>query len=451
MTSDMALARSKRLRWLMGVGLFTMLGLGMVLMFLLTQATQSWDLYEQYYTVLFTLNAVVAGVLLAVILWIVVRLMVRLREGRFGSRLLLKLAFIFVLVGFLPGLLIYGVSYQFVSRSIEAWFDTKVEGALAAGLNLGRTSLETLASDLGQKSRQAAVQLVDAQGVSSGLALERLRDQLGADEVVLWSGSGAPLASAGSSLLSSLQDRPSSLQLRQLRTQPVITQIEGLEDETDSQAARPRVKVLVTMSAPGLGLLSEPRVLQVTQHLPASLVADSLALQQANLQYQERALARDGLRRMYIGTLTLSLFLSVFGAVLLAVLLGNQLARPLLLLLNGVREVAAGDLGPKPVLGGRDELDGLTRAFAAMTQQLADARSAVERSLEQVDAGACQFANHPRQPDGRRDRARSLRGDPVVQSRGDAHPQSARGRVRIPAAATFAPVAGLCRWRAAGV
>lgn len=74
MTADSAQARSRRLRWLMGVGLFTMLGLGMVLLFLLTQATQRWELYEQYYTVLFTLNSVVAGVLLAVILWIVVEI-----------------------------------------------------------------------------------------------------------------------------------------------------------------------------------------------------------------------------------------------------------------------------------------------------------------------------------------------------------------------------------------
>ena len=52
----------------------------------------------------------------------------------------------------------------------------------------------------------------------------------------------------------------------------------------------------------------------------------------------------DGLRRMYIGTLTLALVLAVFGAVLLAVLLGNQLVRPLILLADGVRQVAAGDL-----------------------------------------------------------------------------------------------------------
>ena len=84
---------------------------------------------------------------------------------------------------------------------------------------------------------------------------------------------------------------------------------------------------------------------------------------------------------MYIGTLTLSLFLAVFGAVLLAIILGNQLARPLLVLAAGVREVAAGDLQPKPALQGKDELGGLTRSFADMTQQLADARAAVDKSM----------------------------------------------------------------------
>ena len=46
-------------------------------------------------------------------------------------------------------------------------------------------------------------------------------------------------------------------------------------------------------------------------------MANAIAVQEANREYQERALARSGLRKMYIGTLTLSLFLAVFGAVLL--------------------------------------------------------------------------------------------------------------------------------------
>jgi nitrogen fixation/metabolism regulation signal transduction histidine kinase len=88
---------------------------------------------------------------------------------------------------------------------------------------------------------------------------------------------------------------------------------------------------------------------------------------------------------MYIGTLTLALVLSVFGAVLLAALLGNQLVRPLILLADGVRQVAAGDLSSKPVFASRDELGGLTRSFADMTAQLADAREEVQRGVTQLE------------------------------------------------------------------
>jgi nitrogen fixation/metabolism regulation signal transduction histidine kinase len=114
-------------------------------------------------------------------------------------------------------------------------------------------------------------------------------------------------------------------------------------------------------------------------------VNNALEVQSAYREYQERALAREGLRRMYIGTLTLSLFMAVLGAILLAVVLGNQLARPLLLLALGMRQVASGDLTPKMALQGKDELGGLTRSFADMTQQLLDARTNVQRSLVQLD------------------------------------------------------------------
>ena len=138
---------SRALRWTVGVGTAIMAAIGLVLLFLLTQATNNREMYERNYARLFTVNMVVAGLLLLIIGWIIARLLSRLRRKRFGSRLLLKLAAIFALAGFAPGVLIYVVSYQFVSRSIESWFDVKVEGALDAGLNLGRVTLETLNND----------------------------------------------------------------------------------------------------------------------------------------------------------------------------------------------------------------------------------------------------------------------------------------------------------------
>ena len=382
---------SAAFRWTLGVGAGVVLALSLVLLFLLTLATGNRELYERNYDRLLVLNIAVAALLLLVIGWIVLRLYLRLRQGRFGSRLLLKLAAIFALVGLMPGLMIYVVSYQFVSRSIESWFDVKVEGALDAGLNLGRATLDAMAADLANKSRQAATQLSESPDGAASLALERLRDQLSASDVVLWTAAGQVIASVGDSRFKINPERPAPAMFRNARAQRVATQIEGLEELSGASAASGaapagRIQAVALVSNANVGLVGEPRFLQVTQSIPASVVANAIAVQEANREYQERALARGGLRKMYIGTLTLSLFLAVFSAVLLAVLLGNQLARPLLVLADGVRQVALGDLTPKAALQGKDELGGLTRSFADMTQQLSDARTAVQLSMTQVDA-----------------------------------------------------------------
>ena len=381
---------SKAMRWAIAIGATAMVAIGVVLIFLLTQATSNQALYERNYQRLFVLNIAVAAGLFLVIVWITWRLFSRLRRGKFGSRLLVKLAAVFALVGIAPGALIYVVSYQFVSRSIESWFDEKVEGALDAGLNLGRSTLDTLAADLSSKTRVAAVQLGEASNSAAGLALDRLREQLGAEDVILWGSNGQVIGSSGRSRFVLQPERPSAAQLRQVRNQRVVSQIDGLEDAVGAaNVASPpaaRVRVLAQVSAPNFGLNDEQRLLQVTQVLPASLVANAVAVQDAHREYQERSLARVGLRQMYIGTLTLSLFLAVFGAVLLAVLLGNQLVRPLFLLAEGVAQVAAGDLTPKAALQSKDELGGLTRDFALMTQQLLDARTDVQLGMAQVDS-----------------------------------------------------------------
>jgi nitrogen fixation/metabolism regulation signal transduction histidine kinase len=370
--------------WLM-VGLTILVSLALVLLFLLTQATQGWEVYEQNYGLLFGLNIGFAGILLAIIAWLGVRLFSRLRQGKFGSRLLVKLAGIFALVGILPGMLIYAVSYQFVTRSIEVWFDTKVEVALDAGLNLSRSTLESLSNELAVNVRNASQDVAAASSSAVPVVLASIREKLDASEVTLWLNNSVAVASVSEDRYQLQPERPSAAEWRQVRSQGISWRSEGLDDNLGEAAIQPRMTVLVRMGASGFQLDGQGRVLQVVKKLPPVLVANALAVLDANRQYQERALAREGLKRMYIGTLTLSLFLAVFGAVLLAVLLGNQLARPLLLLAEGVRDVAAGDLSPRAVLQGKDELDGLTRAFAQMTEQLAQARHSVESSMAQVN------------------------------------------------------------------
>lgn len=382
---------SKALSRFIAIGSVAMLVVGLGLLYLLAEASSNRALFERNYARLFVANVIVATAISLAVVWVGWRLWQRIRNGRFGSRLLLKLAVTFALVGFAPGLLIYGVSYQFVSRSIESWFDAKVQSALDAGLSLGRVSLDAIASDLARKSRSAAEQLAQSSVAANGLQLGKIAELLGADEVTLWSGAGHLVASAGTIQLRLTPEPPSPSQMRQARADRTTAWFEGLDENTTIGSTVPQVKVLVQIDSVSLGLSTESRYLMVAHPLPTSLVSNALAVESVSREYQERALSLAGLKRMYIGTLTLGLFLAVFGALLLALMLGNQIAQPLLLLAEGVEQVAAGDLTPKLVWSGKDELGGLTRAFAGMTQQLFDARQTVQSSLAEVDAARRQL------------------------------------------------------------
>ncbi|MEP7295658.1 MAG: HAMP domain-containing protein, partial [Burkholderiales bacterium] len=375
---------TKATRWAWIISTVAATGAGLVLAFLLSIATNNPALYERHYVWLFWVNLTVATLLVFVIAIAAVRLLLRVRRGKFGSRLLLKLAAIFALVGVVPGVLIYTVSYQFVSRSIESWFDVKVETALDAGLNLGKGTLDAIVTDLASKTRLAAERLGETPGSAQPLALERLREQLSAQDITIVGANGQTILGTGSSAARLMPERPAQTLLRQARTQRVVSELVGL-DEDAGASANARVRAIASIPTNTFALGEEDRYLMVNQLLPRTLAANALAVQAAYREYQQRALARGGLRKMYIGTLTLALVLAVFGALLLAVALSNQLARPLLLLAEGVRQVAEGDLSRKPVFASRDELGGLTRSFADMTTQLSDARELVQRSVVQVE------------------------------------------------------------------
>ncbi len=372
-----------RVRWGWMVGLLSVLGAALVIAFVLSFSSTGSGSYEREFVWLFWVNVAVAGLLTLVLAMAGLRLFSRLRKGRFGSRLLLRLAGIFALVGVLPGLVIYTVSYQFASRSIEAWFDLRVASALDAGLALGKGTLDALQADAMGKTTAAALRLSDQPTSPDALSLEQTRERLGARDLSWVDAAGQVLLMAGGSTTSLTPERPSTSLLRQARSVGQAVQIEGLEED----AKDPRIRVVAWVPRTKFSLATaEDRFLFAVMPLARNLVTNALQVQAAYSEYQERALARESLRRMYIGTLTLALILAVFGAVLLAIVLGNQIVRPLLLLADGVRQVAAGDLRAKPVWKSGDELGGLTQSFADMTQQVADARAQAETSLRQLES-----------------------------------------------------------------
>ena len=114
----------------------------------------------------------------------------------FGSRLAVRLVLLFALVAVLPGALVYAVSVQFLGRSIESWFDVRVDRALEGGLDSAGARSTTLLKDTANKATQIGDALADNPRQPSSIALTRAAEQAGAYEAALFSPTGSVLAVA---------------------------------------------------------------------------------------------------------------------------------------------------------------------------------------------------------------------------------------------------------------
>ena len=379
----------------------------LLLLVLLSIATSNTEFFDNYFIWLYAANVIIGICLTLVILILVIVIAIRWRKGRFGTRLIAKLAMIFALVGVVPGLILYGVSLQFVSRSIETWFDVQVESALDAGLELGRVTLRLAQEEILAEGNYIAEQITQVpSGTSSeqvGSMVMKIRNQFGIQEVSLF-GIQRNLILTSESRPKKYLPAPALDVITEAFKKKGITSVEQIEIEGGQRAYRVRAIVPIIRKKQLSGKsgsakeVEDKYFLQLVRFIPGPLAKNIVAVESAYSDYQEKSLGRTGLRKMFVGTLTLTLFFALFVAVTLALTLGRQLARPLLMLLRGTQAVAQGDLSPKPELDTGDELGMLTRQFNVMTRQLADTRSSLQESktfletvLGNLTAGVCIF------------------------------------------------------------
>ena len=361
----------------MRVALAVIAALGAILLFLLASASANTALFAANYPWLLAINGAAAVALLVLVGLQLRRLRRDFKGGVFGSRLKSRLLLMLSLMAVLPGALVYGVSMQFAVKSIDSWFDVRVDKALEGGLNLGRSVLDSLQADLLAKARDAALELGDVATVSPS-RLNRLREQTGAQSATLLTLSGQVLGSSSGEMGSLLPSVPAPSQLRAARGGRGLAQI------GEAQNGGLMVRALAPVSSSGLNL--EPRILQLTLAVPVSIAKSAESVEAAHRDYQELQLGREGLKHIYTLTLTLALLLALFSAIALAFFLAERLARPLLILAEGTQAVAAGDFTPRATVEASDELGVLTHSFNSMTQQLGEARAQAEHHRQETEA-----------------------------------------------------------------
>jgi nitrogen fixation/metabolism regulation signal transduction histidine kinase len=360
-------------------------GVAAVGLFLLATASSDTTFFAQQYPLLLALNAAFAAMFAALVVYQLGVMARRYRARVFGTRLTLRLFLRFAALAVLPGLIVYAVSVQFLTRSIESWFDVKVDAALEGGMSLGQRVIDQMLIDLQTKARTMALELADLPAAQVVTNLERLRLQAGVQEALVIDAKGRLVAAASDDMAKLVPELPSTVLLRQARLQRGQTAIDAVPGRALA------LRAIVPLEP--LALAAEPRFLQLRSTVPAALERNAEAVEAAYRDYRQLALSREGLKRIYVVTLSFALLMALSIGIAVAVTQSRLLAEPLATLAQAMQAGARGDFSRPVPVRSRDELGVLTESFNSMTRQLEEARRVVESNRAALEAAKSRLEN----------------------------------------------------------
>ena len=335
---------------------------GASLLFLLSKASSSSEFISgSSYTVVLILSGIFILSLIAIIANQIKKLFGNIKKDVMGSRLSMRLVISFTLMAVIPGLIVYLVSVNFLTRSIESWFNVKVESALDGGLKLGQKALDIMLTDLELKAGRMALTLSSMPTTSQYAALSDLREKTDVQDATIISDQGKIIAVSSNDAESFLPALPTLIQLKQAENN-IYGKIEPIKNKGLY------LRVLAPIN--GAAISNERLILQILQPVPDSLTTLAESVQDVFQDYQKLSYSRDSLKVIFSITLTLVLMLAILTAVAIGFLLSRKLSEPLALLAEGTKKIAKGNFKTMLPEKGKDELGVLVRSFNSMTRQL---------------------------------------------------------------------------------
>ena len=335
---------------------------GASLLFLLSKASSSSEFISgSSYTVVLILSGIFILSLIAIIANQIKKLFRNIKKDVMGSRLSMRLVISFTLMAVIPGLIVYLVSVNFLTRSIESWFNVKVESALDGGLKLGQKALDIMLTDLELKAGRMALTLSSMPTTSQYAALSDLREKTGVQDATIISDQGKIIAVSSNDAESFLPALPTLIQLKQAENN-IYGKIEPIKNKGLY------LRVLAPIN--GAAISNERLILQILQPVPDSLTTLAESVQDVFQDYQKLSYSRDSLKVIFSITLTLVLMLAILTAVAIGFLLSRKLSEPLALLAERTKKIAKGNFKTMLPEKGKDELGVLVRSFNSMTRQL---------------------------------------------------------------------------------
>jgi nitrogen fixation/metabolism regulation signal transduction histidine kinase len=368
----MASKTVKRLR-LGGLSVILLLVLLLVSLHLMSNAVQNSAELSRYFVPLLLVNLVGMFILLGLIGYNTIRLIRQYLRHRAGSRLTVRMMFLFVMISLGPVGVVYYYSFGFLQGGIDSWFDVRIDRAMEDARELSQAALGLNQRVWLNYAEQMIRSIDDTSETALSLTVAELRQQSGALELSLMDLGGQVIAYSNAVATELAPAKPDDFILQQLRDYKSYV---GLAREDD--------ELLIRVAIPDpLG-----RHFALFGIFPTSERVSALSekLELAYNRYKELSYLRQSLKRNFTLTLFLVLMFGVLSAVWVAFYSARRMVAPITNIAEGTRAVAEGDYDRQlPVPRRSDELAFLVASFNAMTRRIAQARDQADRSQREVE------------------------------------------------------------------
>ncbi|TDR31294.1 ATP-binding protein [Hydromonas duriensis] len=362
------------------------MALGTGLLVALALATRSSSNFQEQYSILLALNVGTIIVMLTLLGFLAVWLWRRLRQNVFGTRLLTRFALSFALLGIIPSILLFLISTMFVSRTIDTWFNLKLDTALEAGLNFGREGLSRASEQTRDNLERVSLELQGQNAdQASSLHIDSWLKTYRWQAMAAFDKQGKPLwqNSDGSQLDNHV--------LSGITPEMMAKSQEGwtwVEDESDAQDGEnvplPPVIHAIKEIPKATG---QAHYLYAQRVMPINFAKKVLDIQNGLRDYQATESSRTSLRNLYRVTLSVTLLLTMLAALAAAFLIANRMIQPILWLAQATRMVATGHYALVPQrVKGSDELIQLVDSFGDMAQQLNVTQLSLQHNQKELEA-----------------------------------------------------------------
>ncbi len=332
---------------------------------------------------LININIILILLLIFLIVRNVVKLIYERRHGILGSKLRSKLVAAFVSLSLIPTGVLFLVSINFLSYSIDHWFDIKVGGALNMSLEVAQAYYQQFTESSKYFAKQLSSiitenQLYEAErSVYLKALVEQRQKSLNLSLIEVYFNPKHKLVVRGTDNPDVVPIKPSPTVLDDVFSGKEVSTIESVNAGDVISGLSPIYSRLSPKEVIG--------VVGVYYYIPNGLVNRMDYIAKTSEEYKQFRLLKNPIKSSYIITLSIVTLLIIFSATWFGLYLAKGITVPIQDLAEATRKIAQRNLDHQINIKADDEIGVLVDSFNQMTRALKQSNGDLEQANTALD------------------------------------------------------------------